>query len=133
MLLSFIRRYRARREQERATADREAWRRRKRESGPKRIDYTRAHSGWGHALHIGAWTPDAQGRVGLTGHGYAPSDLPGFPTNIMAGDELLIDMKSGRVAVCVVDWIEYYCDPRDMWQGAIVPHHYLDEEKRDAA
>jgi hypothetical protein len=74
-------------------------------------DYT--SMGWGHAIGMmrGGTTDDPIG-VWL-GHG------PHSSARMKAGDVIIVEMRSGRRGRYIVEAIEYYRDPRDMWRATV--------------
>jgi hypothetical protein len=79
---------------------------------------------WGHAIHWGFGERKEDGTQHVMGHSTPqPHD----------GDELLVKMKSGKVAVYKCANVEYMRDPEDMWEADITPVRYKDEEAESTA
>ena len=71
------------------------------------VDYTR--QGWGFATH--GWYPHEQDEhlVDMMGHG----------GHLVKGDDILLNMRSGKIMRLRVKKIKYLSDPADMWDGTL--------------
>lgn len=49
----------------------------------------------------------------------------GFGSGIRSGDTILLRMTSGRVGRALVEEIDYYLNPQDMFKAKISPRGYL--------
>jgi hypothetical protein len=84
--------------------------------------YTTGSTCWGHAIAMKTGGT-SQGDLGKwLGHG------PRNASPIVVGDQLAVTMNSGKVGLFMVEKIEYYRDPPDMWKADVRWLSYEDEQ-----